>query len=166
MISVLFTNFQYIKKSRSVYRVMKVRCRLSIVLKQSICDMLQIDVYLYLYYYIKHLRIGGSIFCHGNFLLYPFYPSIRRLIFIFGWSNVCDRVHWSTLSFHFFPLNTIISIILFFYLETLCIFDKKLMVIIYVRIIYFSCHKNHESLTHCAKISSKIKYSLYYRFSL
>jgi hypothetical protein len=38
----------------------------------------------YLYYYIKHLRIGGSIFCHGNFLLYPFYPSIRRQIFIFG----------------------------------------------------------------------------------
>jgi hAT family C-terminal dimerisation region len=37
-----------------------------------------------LYYYIKHLRIGGSIFCHGNFLLYPFYPSIRRIIFIFG----------------------------------------------------------------------------------
>jgi hypothetical protein len=35
-------------------------------------------------YYIKHLRIGGFIFCHGNFLLYPFYPSIRRIIFIFG----------------------------------------------------------------------------------
>jgi hypothetical protein len=37
-----------------------------------------------LYYYIKHLRIGGSIFCHGKFLLYPFYPSIRRIIFIVG----------------------------------------------------------------------------------
>jgi hypothetical protein len=37
-----------------------------------------------LYYYIKHLRIGESIFCHGNFLLYPFYPSIRRIIFIVG----------------------------------------------------------------------------------
>jgi hypothetical protein len=68
----------------------------------------------YLHYYIKHLRIGGSIFCHDNFLLYPFYPSIRRIIFIFDWSNVCDRVHWSSLSLHFFPLYTIISIILFF----------------------------------------------------
>jgi hypothetical protein len=34
-----------------------------------------------LYYYIKHLRIGVSIFCHGIFLLYPFFPSIRRIIF-------------------------------------------------------------------------------------
>ena len=68
----------------------------------------------YLYYYIKHLRIGGSIFCHCKFLLYPFYPSIRRIIFIVGWSNVCDRVHWSPLSLHFFPLYTIISIIFIF----------------------------------------------------
>jgi hypothetical protein len=98
----------------------------------------------YLYYYIKHLRIGGSIFCHCKFLLYPFYPSIRRIIFIVDWSNVCDRVHWSPLSLHFFPLYTIISIIFIFYLETLCIFGKKLMVILYVRIIYFSCHKNHD----------------------
>jgi hypothetical protein len=37
-----------------------------------------------LYYYIKHLRIGGFIFCHCKFLLYPFYPSIRRIIFIIG----------------------------------------------------------------------------------
>jgi hypothetical protein len=37
-----------------------------------------------LYYYIKHLRIGGFIFCHSNFLLYPFYLSIRRIIFIVG----------------------------------------------------------------------------------
>jgi hypothetical protein len=35
----------------------------------------------------------------------------------------------------------------------LCIFGKKLMVIIYVRIIYFSCHKNHESLTHIVQKS-------------
>jgi hypothetical protein len=75
--------------------------------------------YLNLYYYIKHLRIGEFIFYHGNFLLYPFYLSIRRLIFIFGWSNVCDRVHWSPLSLHFFPLNTIISIILFFLFRNL-----------------------------------------------
>jgi hypothetical protein len=67
-----------------------------------------------LYYYIKHLRIERSIFCHGNFLLYTFYLSIRRIIFIFDWSNVYDRVHWSPLSLHFFPLYTIISIILFF----------------------------------------------------
>jgi hypothetical protein len=38
--------------------------------------------------------------------------------------------------------------IVFFYLASLCIFDKKLMVIIYVRIIYCFCHKNHESLIH------------------
>jgi hypothetical protein len=38
----------------------------------------------YLYYYIKHLRIEEFIFCHGNFLLYPFYSSIKRIIFIFG----------------------------------------------------------------------------------
>jgi hypothetical protein len=107
----------------------------------------------YLYYYIKHLRIGGSIFCHGNFLLYLFYLSIRRIIFIFDWSNVYDRIHWSPLFLHFFPLYTIISIILFFYLATLCIFGKKLLVIIYVRIIYFSCHKNHESLTHIVQKS-------------
>ena len=106
-----------------------------------------------LYYYIKHLRIGGSIFCHGKFLLYPFYPSIRRIIFIVGWSNVCDRVHWSPLSLHFFPLYTIISIIFVFYLATLCIFGKELMMIIYVRIIYFSFHKNHESLTHIVQKS-------------
>jgi hypothetical protein len=37
----------------------------------------------YLYYYIKQLRIGGSIFYHGIFLLYSFYPSIRRIISIF-----------------------------------------------------------------------------------
>jgi hypothetical protein len=37
----------------------------------------------YLYYYIKQLRIGGSIFSHGIFLLYPFYPSIRQIISIF-----------------------------------------------------------------------------------
>ena len=109
--------------------------------------------YLYLYYYIKHLRIGGSIFCHCKFLLYPFYPSIRRIIFIVGWSNVCDRVHWSPLSLHLFSLYTIISIIFIFYLATLCIFDKKLMVIIYVRIIYFFCHKNNESLTHIVQKS-------------
>jgi hypothetical protein len=72
-----------------------------------------------LYYYIKHLRIGGFIFCHGNFLLYPFYPSIRWIIFIFGWSNVCDRVHWSPLSLHFFPTYTIISIILLFLFSNL-----------------------------------------------
>jgi hypothetical protein len=37
-----------------------------------------------LYYYIKYLKIGRSIFYHGNFLSYPFYLSIRRIIFIFG----------------------------------------------------------------------------------
>jgi hypothetical protein len=58
-------------------------------------------VYDNLYYYIKQLRIGGSIFCHDIFLLYPFYPSIRRIISIFGWSNVCNRVHWSPLSLYF-----------------------------------------------------------------
>jgi hypothetical protein len=72
----------------------------------------------YLYYYIKHLRIGRSIFCHGNFLLY-LYPSIKRIIFIFGWSNVCDRIHWSPLSLHFFPIYTIISIILLFLFSNL-----------------------------------------------
>jgi hypothetical protein len=41
-------------------------------------------LFIYLYYYIKHLRIRESIFCHDNFLLYPFYLSIRRIIFIFG----------------------------------------------------------------------------------
>jgi hypothetical protein len=34
------------------------------------------------YCYIKHLRIGGSIFYDGKFLLYLFYLSIRRIIFI------------------------------------------------------------------------------------
>jgi hypothetical protein len=62
-----------------------------------------------LYYYIKHLRIGGSIFCHDNFLLYSFYPSIRRIIFIFGWSNVYDRVHWSPFSLHFFSYILLFS---------------------------------------------------------
>jgi hypothetical protein len=58
-------------------------------LLESLFDLFQyckdrLRVKYYLYYYIKHLRIEGSIFCHGNFLLYLFYLSIRRLIFIFG----------------------------------------------------------------------------------
>jgi hypothetical protein len=51
-------------------------------------------VRVYLYYYIKQLRIGWSIFCHDIFLLYLFYPSIRWIISIFDWSNVCNRIHW------------------------------------------------------------------------
>jgi hypothetical protein len=31
---------------------------------------------IYLYYYIKHLRIGGSIFCHGNFFYTHFIPQL------------------------------------------------------------------------------------------
>jgi hypothetical protein len=140
---------------------------------------------IYLYYYINQLRIRGSIFCHGIFLLYPFYSSIRQIISIFGWSNVCNRVHWSLLSLHFFSIYTIISIyahdlqirilniFLFMlwyknliyclryalWLTILYIFDKKLMAIIYVGVIHFSYHKHHESLTHIVqKIQSKIKY--------
>jgi hypothetical protein len=64
--------------------------------------------HLYLYYYIKQLRIEGSICCHGIFLLYPFYLSIRWIIYIFDWSNIYNRVHWSLLSLRFFPIYTII----------------------------------------------------------
>jgi hypothetical protein len=116
-----------------------------------------------LYYYIKQLRIGEFIFCHDIFLLYPFYPSIRQIISIFGWSNVCDRVHWSPflsisfssiLLFSFmhmiYKLEYSISFYLCYdikkliwdlwyalWLATLFMFGKKLMVIIYARIIWW-----------------------------
>jgi hypothetical protein len=53
---------------------------------KSLVKLLQrcVTFHLHLYYYIKHLRIEGSIFYHGKFLLYLFYPSIRRIIFIVG----------------------------------------------------------------------------------
>jgi hypothetical protein len=79
-------------------------------IRNILCFIKHISPPIYLYYYIKQLKIEGFIFCHGIFLLYPFYPSIRWIIYIFGWSNVCNCIHWSPLSLHFFLIHTIIFI--------------------------------------------------------
>jgi hypothetical protein len=95
---------------------------IEIIIGHSILNSVGLDNffwcdYLYLYYYINHLRIGGSIFYHGNFLLYSFYPSIRRILFIFGWSR-----HWSYVIASIDPLFT--SLIYYYFHNIIFLFSN------------------------------------------